>query len=409
MLTDTAVRNARPSGKPYKLADAGGLYLLVRPNGAKYWRCKYRFAGKEKGLAFGVYPVVSLREARERRDEAKKLLASGIDPAARKQADKAAKMARQEEADTFLKVARDWREVWRTHVSPQTEKEVWANLERNVFPELGALPIAQVTARVLLDCLRRIEASGRGATLRKAKAAVSLIFRYAVQDERGITQNPVANFDRHTFRKFDVKNFPALLDPARVGQLLRDIDAYRGTLPAVAAALRLAPLLFQRIGELRTMRWADVDLGNGEWFYTVSKTRIPHHVPLSRQAVAILEASLPAGESDEFVFPGLRPDRPISDAAVNAALGTMGYDTRTEMTGHGFRAMAYTLLRERLKYPREIVDFQLAHRHGEDRHDGAYARMSFRDERVEMMQAWADYLDELKRRAEAVPARSRRG
>ena len=256
MLTDTAVRNARPSGKPYKLADAKGLYLLVRPNGAKYWRCKYRFGGKEKGLAFGVYPIVSLREARDRRDEAKKLLANGVDPAAKKRADKAAELARQvETADTFLRVARDWREVWRTHVSSQTEKEVWANLRRNIFPKLGALPITQVTTRVLLDCLRRIEASGRGATLRKAKTAVSLIFKYAIQNERGITQNPVGNFDRHTFRKFDVKNFPALLDPAQVGQLLRAIDAYRGTLLAVASALRLAPLLFQRIGELRTMRW----------------------------------------------------------------------------------------------------------------------------------------------------------
>jgi integrase len=170
-------------------------------------------------------------------------------------------------------VSEDWREIWKTKVSPQTEKEIWANLEHNIFPVIGTLPIAKVTTKVLLDCLRRIEATGRGATLRKAKSAASLIFKHAIQNERSITQNPVMNFDRHTFRKFDVKNFPALLEPVQIGKLLRAIDAYQGTLPSVAAALRLAPLLFQRIGELRTMRWADLDLTDGEWFYTYRKRK----------------------------------------------------------------------------------------------------------------------------------------
>jgi hypothetical protein len=212
---------------------------------------QYRFEGKQKLLAFGAYPAVGLKEARERRDEARKLLANGIDPGEVKKAQARAK--REEETNTFQKVAEDWRGVWQTHVSPQTEKEIWANLERNVFPELGSTPIAKVSTRRVLDCLRRIEAAGQGATLRKAKGAVSLIFKYAIQNERGITQNPVANFDRHTFRKFDVRNFPALLDPVETGKLLRAIDAYHGTLPGVNAALRLAPLLFQRIGELRAM------------------------------------------------------------------------------------------------------------------------------------------------------------
>jgi integrase len=403
-LIDKRIEKAKPDPekKLTTLFDGGGLYIEIHNNNLKRWRMKYRYGGKAKLLTFGTYPDVSLAEARERRQEARKLLANGYDPIAKKRADKAVQAAekqveQEEEANAFLKVAEDWREVWKTHVTPQTEKEIWANLERNVFPDLGALPIAKVTTKVLLDCLRRIEATGRGATLRKAKAAVSLIFKYAIQNERGITQNPVVNFDRHTFRKFDMKNFPALLDPVEVGKLLRAIEAYQGTLPGVAAALRLAPLLFQRIGELRTMRWADLDLESGEWFYVVSKTQTPHHVPLARQAVEILEEMRPHTEKlSEYVFPGFRLHRPVSDAAINTALEAMGYDTQTQMTGHGFRAMAYTLLREKLKYPKEIVDFQLAHRHGEDKHNGAYARMTFRDERVEMMQRWSDYLDVLK-------------
>jgi integrase len=354
----------------------------------------------------------SLIEARARRTETRGKVESGIDPAEEKRVKRAAQTAMEEaahdeETNTFLQVAKDWREVWKTHVSPQTETEIWANLERYIFPDLGTMHIAKVTTKVLLDCLRGIEAMGRGATLRKSKGAVSLIFKYAIQNERGITQNPVANFDRHTFKKFDVKNFPAILEPVEVGKLLRAIDAYQGTLPSVAAALRLAPLLFQRIGELRTMRWADLDLERGEWFYIVSKTETPHHVPLARQARAILEELRPQTEKlGEYVFPSFRLVRPISDAAINTALEAMGYNTQTEMTGHGFRAMAYTMLRENLKYPQEVVDFQLAHRHKEDRYDGAYARMTFSDERRKMMQEWADYLDKLKAGADVIPLRA---
>ncbi|GHT94714.1 integrase [Betaproteobacteria bacterium] len=412
-LTDRQVMNAKPAPEKRitSLFDGGGLYLEIHADGVKRWRMKYRHEGKARLLTFGTYPAVSLVEARGRRDETRKLLAGGFDPVAGKQAEKATQVAleqaaRDEATNTFKKVAEGWREVWKTHVSPQTETEIWANLERNIFPDLGDLHISQVTTKVLLDCLRQIEAAGRGATLRKARGAVSLIFKYAIQNERGITQNPVANFDRHTFKKFDVKNFAAILEPVEVGKLLRAIDNYRGTLPSVAAALRLAPLLFQRIGELRTMRWADLDLENGEWFYTVSKTKTPHHVPLSRQAVAILEEMRPHTEKfGEYVFPGQRLVRPISNVTINTALEAMGYNTQTEMTGHGFRAMAYTLLREKLKFPKEIVDFQLAHRHGEDRYNGAYARMTFSDERREMMQEWADYLDKLKAGAEIVQLR----
>jgi integrase len=414
-LTDKQVQNAKadPDREVVTLWDGGGLFLEVSSNGVKRWRLKYRLDGKERRRCLGSYPAVSLKEARELRDENRKLIDSGVDPIIKERDAKAAltaqaQAARADEANTFRKVAEDWRGVWGTHVEPSTEAEVWANLERNVLPVLGEIPIGKVTTKVLLDCLRCIEASGKGATLRKAKSAISLIFKYAIQNERGgVTQNPAANFDRHTFRKFEVKNFPALLDPVQIGRLMRAIDAYRGTLPSVEAALRLAPLLFQRIGELRTMRWEDVDLDGAEWYYTVSKTKTPHHVPLSRQAVKILQDLRPVTESiGEYVFPSYRAHRPISDAAINTALEAMGYDTRTEMTGHGFRALAYTLLREKLKYPKEIVDFQLAHRHGEDRYEGAYARMTFRDERVKMMQDWSDYLDRLKTGADVISLRS---
>jgi integrase len=320
-----------------------------------------------------VYPAISLKDARERRDEARRLLANGADPGAIK---KAQKTERQASTDTFLRVAMDWREVWKTHVTPATAKEIWANLERNIFPALGAMPVTEISTKILIDCLRQIEETGRGATMRKARGAVSLIFGYALQNGRGVTQNPVKNFDRHTFRKFKVHNFPTLLDPVEIGHLLRAIDAYHGTLPGVDAALRLAPLLFQRIGELRTMRWADLDLENldgAEWNYVVGKTGTPHNVPLPRQAAAILEPLRQLMRAGEYAFPSFRAGRLISNAAINTALEAMGYNTKTQLTGHGFRAMAYTCLRERLKFPKEVVDFQLAHRHGkdEDRYDGA--------------------------------------
>ena len=408
-LTDTAIRSAKPESKAYKLRDTGNLYLTVTSSGGKLWRMDYRHEGKRKTLSFGSYPKTTLADARMRRDEAKKLLANGQDPGEVKKAQKAAKLNPVEAVNTFQQVATDWRERWQTHVTPATNKEVWANLERNVFPHLGALPIADVTTKLVIDCLRRIEESGQGATLRKAKAAVSLIFKYAIQDGRGVTQNPVLNFDRYTFRKFKVHNFPTLLDPLAIGKLLRGIDAYHGTLPGVDAALRLAPILFQRIGELRTMRWADLDLEDpdgAEWNYTVGKTGTSHNVPLPRQAVAILREIHPWTGSGEYCFPSFRAGRPISNAAINTALEAMGYSTKEEITGHGFRAMAYTHIRERLKFPKEIVDFQLAHRHGEDKYDGAYARMTFREERQEMMQAWADYLDKLKKGANVIPMRA---
>jgi integrase len=415
-LTDKQVQNAKPGPdqRIKALFDGSGLYLEAHADGTKRWRLKFRHDGKDKLMSLGSYPEVSLSEARSKREAARKTLDSGRNPIEEKRAARAAQIQQEEavkadETNTFLRIAEDWREVWQTHVTPATCKEVWANLERNVCPLLGTMPIREITTKTLMGCLRRIEESGRGATLRKAKGAVSLIFKYAIQNGRGVTQNPVLNFDRHTFRKFRVRNFPTLLDPLEIGKLLRAIDAYRGTLPGVSAALRLAPILFQRIGELRTMKWAGLDLENpdgAEWNYIVGKTQTPHNVPLSRQAVAILKELHPLTGDGEYCFPSFRAGHPLSDAAINTALEAMGFNTRTEITGHGFRAMAYTHLRERLKFPKEIVDFQLAHRHGEDRYDGAYARMTFREERLKMMQNWSDFLDKLKVGAVVIPIRA---
>jgi integrase len=409
-LFDKQIREAKtkPDQSVTCLFDGGGLYVEIHKTGVKRWRLKYRHEGKAHVISLGRFPEVSLKEARQMRDRLREILRKGGDPAAEQQAARSAqrKQNDSQEEPCLLKVAEKWRERWKTHVSEQTEKEIWANLEHNVFPEMGLLPISRVATKTALDCLRKIEATGRGATLRKAKGALSLIFKFAAQ-EGLVTQNPMTNFDRHTFKKFAVHNFPAITDPMEVGKLLRAIDAYQGTLPSVGAALRLAPLLFQRIGELRTMRWQDVDLESAEWFFTVGKTQTPHHVPLSHQAVAILREIHPLTGDDDYVFPSFRSGRPISEAAINTALEAMGYDTRTQMTGHGFRAMAYTLLREKLKFPKEIVDFQLAHRHSEDRYNGAYARMTFADERQEMMQAWADYLDRLKAGAAVILLRAR--
>ncbi|MDR1647524.1 MAG: integrase arm-type DNA-binding domain-containing protein, partial [Zoogloeaceae bacterium] len=367
MLTDTAVKSAKPGAKPVRLYDSGGLYLEVSPAGGKLWRMKCYFRGKEKRLSLGRYPGIGLREARERRDEARKMLAGGNEPLSPRQAakfeqEKAQQALLVEEANTLLNVARDWREVWQTYVAPTTNKSVWANLERNIFPDLGAMPIASVTTGVLLATLRKLEAAGKGDTLRKATGALNLLFKWAKRNGRGVTENPV-DFDRYTFKKFETTNHPAIIDLPGIARLLRNIDAYHGKLPGVSAALRLAPLLFQRIGELRTMKWADLDLDGQEpeWNYFVTKIKVEHNVPLARQAVEILKELHPMTGGGEYVFPSFRTGRPISDAAINTALKTMGYDTQKEMTGHGFRAIGYTHLRQTLRYPADIVNFQLSH------------------------------------------------
>lgn len=398
-LTDTAIRAAKSAEKPYKLPDEKGLFLLIHPNGSKYWRQKYRYAGKEKTLAHGVYPDVGLKEARERRDEARKLLANGADPSETKKAQKSAKVLRA--ANSFEIVAREWYEKNRETWAASHADKIIRRLEIDVFPWLGGRPIAEITAPEVLTVLRRIEGRGVLETAHRANGNISQVFRYAIATGRA-ERDPVPDLRgalpavRHT-------NFAAITEPAKAGELLRAIDAFRGTL-VVQSALRLAPLLFARPGELRQALWSGFDLENAEWRYFVTKTKTDHSVPLARQAVAILRDLHALTGHGRYVFPGRDPKLPMSETAVNAALRRMGYDTKTEITGHGFRAMARTILAEELHCKPEVIEHQLAHK-VPDTLGTAYNRTKFLKERRAMMQQWADYLDKLKAGADVIPLR----
>jgi integrase len=396
-LTDTTIRNAKPAEKPYKLSDEKGLFVLVHPNGSKYWRCKYRFGGKEKGLAFGVYPEMGLKEARARRDEARKLLANGVDPGSVKKAQKAAKTERA--ANSFEVVGREWFGIWNTDKAASHSSKVIARLQNDVFPWLGGRPIAEIDTLEVLKVLRRIEGRGVIDTAHRAKESISQIFDYAVITKRA-AHNPCFSL-RKALTPIQHTHMAAITNPVEVGRLLRALDAFKG-MYTVRAALLLAPLVFVRPGELRAAKWADIDMEKAEWGYLVSKTKTEHLVPLARQAVAILEELRPLTGHGEYVFPGRDPKQPISNSTLNAALTRMGYNTKTEMTGHGFRAMARTLLAEELHQRPEIIEHQLAHA-VPDALGTAYNRTKFLKERKAMMQEWADYLDKLKAGAEVIP------
>jgi integrase len=401
-LTDTAIRNAKPADKPYKLRETGNLYLLVAPTGGKLWRLDYRFDNKRKLLALGRYPDVSLEKARKRRDEARKLLVNGVDPGAVKKAQKAARKAWA--VNSFEVVAREWFEKWKTGKAESHYGKVIARLEKDVLPWLGRRPVAEIAALEVLAVLRRIESRGTLDTAHRAGGDCSQIFRYAIATGRA-TYNPVPDL-RGALPSVSRKHFAALTDPVKFGRLLRDIDACQGQ-PPVRAALRLLPLLFVRPGELRGAKWADIDLEKSEWRYVASKTKTEHLVPLARQAVAILRElySLTGRDCHGFVFPGLRSGKSISDTALGAALRALGYDTQTEVTPHGFRATARTLLAEELHFPPEVIEHQLAHR-VPDTLGTAYDRTRLLKERRKMMAAWANYLDRLKAEAEVIPLRA---
>jgi len=391
-LTDTAIRNAKPGPKPARLFDGGGLYLEVAPSGGKWWRLKYRIDGKEKRISLGVYPDVGLKEARERRDAARKMLASGIDPGAKRKAEKAARAALA--ADSFEVVAREWFERHLAGKAAGHRDKVVRRLERDVFPHLGTRPVAEIKAPEILAVARRIEARAL-ETAHRALQNIGQVIRYAIATGRA-EYDPTPSL-RGALAPWKPEHMPAPTDPAKVGEILRSLDAFSGG-PVVGAALRLLPLLFVRPGELRTMRWDEVDLDAAEWRYTTSKTKTDHLVPLSRQAVAILEELRPltAHISGGWVFPGGRsPKTPMSNMAINAAYRRLGIDTRNELTGHGWRACARTLLHEQLGFPPEVIEHQLAHR-VPDALGRAYNRTRFIKERRKMMQEWADYLDNLR-------------
>ncbi len=395
-LTDTSIRTAKPGERTIKLFDERGLYLELAPNGGKWWRLKYRFEGKEKRLSLGVYPDVGLKDARNRRDDARKLLAGGIDPSENRKVQRLAKADRA--ANSFETVAREWFSKYASQWATSHAQKIIQRLEKDIFPWIGARPIAEIRAPELLVVLRRIENRGAIDTAHRAHQNCGQIFRYGVATGR--CERDTAADLRGALAPAKHRNFAAITEPVAVGELLRAIDGFRGTF-VVQSALRLAPLLFVRPGELRQAKWKEFNFEKNEWRYLVSKTKSEHLVPLAAQAVKILEELRPLTGNGDYVFPGRDPRRPMSEAAVNAALRRMGYDTKTEITGHGFRAMARTILHQELGIKPEVIEHQLAHR-VPDALGTAYNRTKFLKERRAMMQQWADYLDKIKVGAEVI-------
>ncbi|MQY52106.1 integrase arm-type DNA-binding domain-containing protein [Rhodocyclus tenuis] len=395
-LTDTAIRNAKPAEKPVRMFDAGGLYLEISPAGGKLWRLKYRFGGKEKRLALGAYPEVGLKEARGKRDDARKLLAADIDPGEHRKAQKEAKLERA--SNSFEIVAREFFSKNRATWAASHHNKIILRFEKNVFPWIGDRPIAEISAPEILTILRRIESRGAVETAHRTRENIGQVMRYAIATGRA-ERDPAADL-KGALAPIKREHFASITDPAKVGELLRALDAFQGTF-IVKSALLLAPLLFVRPGELRKAEWSGFDLGKAEWHYLVTKTKTEQVVPLSSQAVDILKELQPLTGHGQYVFPGRDPQKPMSEAAVNAALRRMGYDTKTEITGHGFRAMARTILHEELHQKPEVIEHQLAHK-VPDALGSAYNRTKFLKERRAMMQLWSDYLDKLKAGAEVI-------
>lgn len=398
MLTEAAVKAARATEKPRKLFDERGLFLLINPNGSRLWRLKYRIENREKLLAIGAYPDVGLKRAREKRDEARKLIADGIDPSAKRQAEKVAA------AETFEAVGREWMELQRQRLTPGTFERNLRFLEDCLFPYLGRSPVAKIKAPELLSTLRRVESRGHHETAHRVRAIAGNVFRYAIVTGRA--ERDVSADLRGALAPVVTRNRAAITDPVRIGDLLRAIDAYRGQ-PATEAALKLAPLTFVRPGELRAAQWSELQLDgeNPEWRIPKARMKMDeeHVVPLSQQAVAVFREIEPLTGGGKYVFPSLRGGhRPISENTVNVALRNMGF-AREEMTGHGFRAMASTCLNEQ-GFPPDVIELQLAHAERNEVRS-AYNRAKRMAERRKMMQAWADYLDGLRASAKVVPIR----
>ena len=386
-LTNIAVRNAKTGEKPRKIYDSGGLYLIVRPSGGKWWRQKFRFRGKEKLLSLGVFPSVSLKEARELRDENRKLLSKGIDPSAQRKAEKVAGAA----AETFESVAIEWYSTNKSAWAPSHQVTILGRLRNNIFPYLGDTSIGEIEAKDLLDALRRIERRGAHETAHRVLGICNQVWLYAIATRR-IEHNVAANL-KGALAPAEKGVLAALTEPAEVGELLQLLGSYKGTL-VVKCALKLSPHLFVRPGELRTARWEDIDFEKKEWVFTTSKRHTPLIVPLSTQAIEILEEIRPLTGRQTFVFPSARaPSRPMSNGAILAALRSLGIP-KERMSGHGVRAMARTMLDEQLGVRVDFVEHQLGHA-VKDPMGRSYNRTTFLAERREMMQKWSDYLDTL--------------
>jgi len=398
-LTDAACRNAKALEKPRKLADEAGLYLLVKAAG-KYWRWDYRHGGKRLTLALGVYPQVTLQQAREKAQAARAQLAEGADPGMARKVNKLQEQVSG--ANTVKAVAMEWLALRRPEWSPTHYTRELRNLEKDVYPFLGDRPIEDVVPVEMLATIRRVEARGVTDTPHRVLMTASGVWQHAIATGRA--QRDVTQDIKKALRPHIRKNLPAIIEPAPLAELLRASDAYRGG-PVVRAALLLAPILFQRPGNLRTMRWAELDMEAGLWAIPsedMKRTKAQklngqaHMVPLPRQVLELLAGLQPLTGAGEYVFPGFRDKTtPMSEAAVNAALHAMGYKDRH--CWHGYRATGRTILRQVLKYPTDVIEAQLAHK-GQITHGGA----THVEERDDMLQVWADYLDKLRQGADVI-------
>ncbi|WP_026836362.1 tyrosine-type recombinase/integrase [Limisalsivibrio acetivorans] len=392
-LTDTAIKKAKfdPAKKKTTISDEKGMYLQVMENGSKYFRLDYRFAGKRKTLALGVYPQTTLKEAREKRDQAKKQISEGIDPVQYKKFLK--KTSLEETENSFEAVAAEWYSKYKPKWSTDHASKKWRRLELYVLPYIGKMPIKQITSKDLLEVLRNIEKRGITETAHRTKSVCSEVFRYAIATDR--TENDPSVALKGALSPKSPKNMATITRPTDVGELLRAISGYQGSY-TVHCALKLTPYVFLRPGELRQGEWSEIDLENAVWKIPAEKMKMnrPHIIPLSRQAIEILKGLYPVTSQWRYIFPSQRSkERPMSNATITAALRRLDY-SKEEMSAHGFRAMASTLLHEN-GWRSDIIEMQLAHAE-RNKVKAAYNYAQHLDERARMMQWWADYLDKLK-------------
>ncbi len=389
-LNSTAIKSFKAKSKPTKYFDEKGLYILVNPNGSKWWRFKYRFNGKERLLSLGVYPDIGLAEARESRDELRKKIANKIDPSLERKKEKVTQKVNNE--NTFELIAMEWLEKQKNTWTTNHLKRTASRLRRDIFPSFGKITISEITAHDILFAHQKIEHRGAIESAHRTLNICNQVFRYAFKTLR-ITSNPCPDL-KGALTPVAKNHLSAITSPDEVSNLLKLINNYHGN-HTVKCALKLAPLVFVRPGELRTAKWKDIDLGKSEWRYLVSKTKTEHIVPLATQSVSILKEMLPYSQSSEYVFPNSRSmKKPMSENAVLYALRSLGVP-KDKMTGHGFRAMARTILDEVLGFRPDIIEHQLAHavRGPLGR---AYNRTTFLQERKQMMQTWADWLEKNK-------------
>ena len=394
-LNDPIIKNAKPSNKTEKLKDGGGLFLYVEVNGSKRWRYRYQFEGKEQLLSLGTYPDVSLKQARALRDELKEQIKQGINPSAQRKATKTTPDGYH--PNSFEIVAREWFNEYKDTWTPSHGERIIRRLEKDIFPWVGKKDIAEITAPELLTVIRRIKDRGVLETAHRAMGNCGQVFRYGVQTGKCLRD---VTYDlRGALPQPQTRHMASLTEPKDVRKLIQSFDAFTGSFP-VQCALKLSVMWFVRPSELRTARWADFDLENGEWRFTVSKTKTPHIVPLAKQAIAILNDLHALTGQYDYVF-AVNKNAPMSDGTVNKALRRLGWDTQTEYTGHGARSMARTILAERLNMKPEAIEHQLAHR-VPDALGTAYNRTKYLADRKHMMQVWANYLDELKAGAKVI-------